>query len=139
VGHESFYSTAAQIIPVLWVVLVFQLRFFGREPKKGYFSLEADEMHRKTGTSLLVIICAVGFLLWVAEGTAIGCLASEEDTAFSRGLIRLALALGTLYVFIMPLQPWLEALLERTPLERVRQKLWKWMKVGEQGEKPPVK
>ena len=136
-GHESFYSTAAQIIPVFWVVLVFQLRFFGREPKKGYLSLEADETHRKTGTSILFVICAVGFSLWIGEGTAIACLASEDDSALSRGVIRLSLTVGGLYVFLMPLQPWFEALLERTPLEPARQRLWRWLKVGEKKEDPP--
>jgi hypothetical protein len=46
-------------------------------------------------------------------------MASEQDSAFSRNLVRAALGFGSLYVFIMPLRPWLEALLERTPLERM--------------------
>ena len=45
--HESFYATTAQVIPVLWVVLVFQMRFFGTQTEeKGASDVEPDEVHR---------------------------------------------------------------------------------------------
>lgn len=127
--HESFYATTAQVIPVLWVVLVFQIRLFGTQAEeKGASDVEPDEVHRSTGTMTLVVIVFIGMLMWLAEALAIAALQSESDSSFSRNVIQLAIVSGGFLVFYIPVFPWFEALVERTPAEKGRH--WVWRKLG---------
>jgi hypothetical protein len=116
----SLYSTGAQVIPVLWIILVIELRVFGGEPKKGWISMEADERHRQAPWLWAVILWAVGFTMWTAEIIAVNVLVDGGPSEFSRQWIRLAIVLGAAWVFMMPIQPWFEAWADRVP----------WMKRG---------
>jgi hypothetical protein len=128
VKHESFYSTAAQVIPVLWIVLVFQLKLFGEKAEReGASSVEAEEVHRSANLPSLLVIVGTGLAFWLAEGLALDALLSEEDSGFSRGWIRVTLTLGLFFVFYIPVFPWFEALIERTPLEPLRQRWFGWL------------
>jgi hypothetical protein len=127
--HESFYATTAQVIPVLWIVLVFQIRFFGTQTEeKGASDVEPNEVHRSTGTMTLVMIVFVGIVMWLAEALAIAALQSESDSSLSRLVIQLAIVSGGFLVFYIPVFPWFEALIERTPAEKGRH--WVWRKLG---------
>lgn len=129
--HESFYATTAQVIPVLWVVLVFQIRLFGPQTEeKGASDVEPSEVHRSTGTVTLVVIVFIGMVMWLAEALAIAALQSESDSSFSRAVIQLAIVSGGFLVFYIPVFPWFEALMERTPAERGRHWVWRKLRVG---------
>lgn len=117
--HESFYATTAQVIPVLWIVLVFQIRLFGPQTEeKGASDVEPSEVHRSTGTMALVVIAFMGIVMWLAEALAIAALQSESDSSFSRTVIQLAIVSGGFLVFYSPVFPWFEALIERTSAEK---------------------
>lgn len=129
--HESFYATTAQVIPVLWIVLVFQIRFFGTQTEeKGASDVEPNEVHRSTGTMTLVMIVFIGIVMWLAEALAISALQSESDSSLSRNVIQLAIASGGFLVFYIPVFPWFEALLERTPAEKGRHWVWRKLRIG---------
>ena len=135
-AHESFYATTAQVIPVLWIVLVFQIRLFGtKAEEKGASDVEPDEVHRSAGTTTLVVIVFTGMVMWLAEALAIAALQSESDSSFSRLVIQLAMVSGGFLVFYIPVFPWFEALVERTPAEKGRQWIWRKLKVGPYSEK----
>jgi hypothetical protein len=129
--HESFYATTAQVIPVLWIVLVFQIRFFGTQTEeKGASDVEPNEVHRSTGTMTLVLIVFIGIVMWLAEALAIAALQSESDSSLSRLVIQLAIVSGGFLVFYIPVFPWFEALVERTPAEKGRHWVWRKLRVG---------
>jgi hypothetical protein len=125
VDHESFYSTTAEVIPVLWIVLVFQLRFFGTKAEEsGVREVGADDRHKSADTLSLVVIVAVGFGLWLSEAFAIAALAEAEDSAFMRLWIKTAITAGGFLVFFVPVFPWFEALMERVPLLKAARRRW---------------
>jgi hypothetical protein len=128
--HEAFYSTAAQVIPVMWIVLVFQLKFFGDKAERdGVARVEPEESHKQTPTWTLIFIVLVGFLLWTAELDALYALLDDADSDFTRQWIILALVGGGSLFFWTPIAPWSEALLERVGwLERRRQRWFRWLK-----------
>ena len=127
--HSAFYSTAAQVIPVMWIVLVFQFRFFGDKVERdGLQSVEPEEMHRQAPTWSLIFIVFVGFLLWSAELDALYALLDGKDSNVTRQWVILALVGGGSLFFWAPIAPWSEALLERIgPLERARQRWFRWL------------
>ena len=93
--HSAFYSTAAQVIPVMWIVLVFQFRFFGDKVERdGLQSVEPEEMHRQAPTWSLIFIVFVGFLLWSAELDALYALLDGKDSNVTRQWVILALVGG---------------------------------------------
>jgi hypothetical protein len=128
VKHQVFYEVAAQVIPVLWIVMVFQVRVFGRKTEEdGASSIESDETHRQVGWVTALVIAITGVSMWVGEGAALNCLLAEEDTGLARGILKVALTLGVFWVFFIPTFPWVETLLERTPLESLRQRWFRWL------------
>lgn len=128
----SLYSTAAQVIPVLWIILVIELRVFGQEPKKGWISMEADERHREAPWLWAVILWAVGFMMWIGEILAINVLVDGDPSEFSRQWIRLAIILGAAWVFMMPIQPWFEAWADRVPwMKRGKDRSYAWFAKGD--------
>ena len=132
--HGAFYSTAAQVIPVIWIVLVFQLQFFGDKPERdGAATVAPEEMHRKAPTRFLFFIIGVAVLLWVAELSCLLSLLEERDDSFGRFLVRLALVAGVSTVFYIPIAPWFEALVERSPAERYRQR---WFRKLDERRRP---
>lgn len=121
--NGAFYSTSAQVIPVIWIVLVFQLRFFGDKPERdGAATVAPEEMHRKAPTLFLFFIIGVAVLLWVAELSCLLSLLEKQDDSLTRFLARIALVTGVSTVFYIPVAPWFEALVERSPVERYRQR-----------------
>jgi len=113
-SREAFYSTAAQVIPVIWIILVFQLKAFGDKiDKHGAGSVTPENSHRRAPVWFLIFLVLQGVLLWMAELAALGALMEISDGAFSRGLVHVALFSGLSTVFYTPVAPWFEALVER--------------------------
>lgn len=112
---STFYAVTAQVIPVLWIILVVEMRLYGRAPKRGWQSMEADDQHRTASWWWALILVLIGFGLWIGELDAISALANGKGSGFSREWIKESITFGALYVFLMPIYPWLDALLERVP------------------------
>ena len=135
--RTAFYSTAAQVIPVLWVILVFQLGLFFPS-EKGYLALEAGEEHHKLPWVLAAAFALMGLLMLAGEQTAIGVLSSDSrPSGFQHDLVLAATWVGTFWVFFLPTQPWVETTFDRTPFGRLKFRLWR--RFGWKGKDPWLK
>lgn len=113
-SREAFYATAAQVIPLLWIVMVFQLKVFGDKVlKHGAASVQPEDQHRRAPTWFLIFIVVQGVLMFLAELDCLYSLVGEEDTAGSRAVIMVALIGAVTMVFYTPVAPWFEALVDR--------------------------
>ena len=80
----------------------------------------------------VVVYCGI-FLF--AELAALHVVRTQEASGWREDLVQLALILGLLNVFFIPTQPYVETLLDRTPLYRA--KVWLWRKTGSLGPDEP--
>jgi hypothetical protein len=134
VVDKTLDSTAAQVLPVLWVILVFQLGFYSPS-KKGYLSLEADERHHRIPAVLAWFFALLGLLMLFGETFSILALTTDKPASgFTEGVVKAALLLGTWQVFFFPTQPWFETALDRTPLGRAKYRAWQ--RAGWKGKDP---
>lgn len=132
--RTALYATAAQVIPVLWIILVFQLGLFFPSGK-GFLSMEADEKHHRLPWVLAAGFALMGLLMMWGELTAISALGGDDEPSnFQHNLVQAAMWVGAFWVFLLPTQPWVETTLDRTPLGRLKFRVWQRM--GWQGDDP---
>jgi hypothetical protein len=74
----GFYEAAAQIIPILLIVIAFEARMFGR---------------RELGTAERVIACAIVGLVGVGEAITLRVLMNETANDFEETMVWSALGL----------------------------------------------
>lgn len=127
-------TTAAQVIPVLWVILVFQLGLFSPS-EKGYLSMEAGEQHHKMPWLIAAALALTGAVMLCAEWTAINQLPkSSAPSGSAKELMRIGMWIGAFWVFALPTQPWVETTLDRSPVGRLKFRVWR--RLGWKGEDP---
>lgn len=144
----EFYATAAQVIPVLLLVLVVEFRLFGGNEASGGWWASARELAPGERISTLTALWVVGYLLlfFFAEMLSLDALRNRSAPEYAEAVVWAALFLGFLMVIFVPVQPYIETLLDRTPAYRL--KVWFWRRTGEldhdapdppkAGEGPPV-
>jgi hypothetical protein len=70
-----------------------------------------------------------------AEWTAINALTKDSaPSERAKDLMQAGMWIGAFWVFALPTQPWIETVLDRTPIGRA--KFWLWRKLGWKGEDP---
>jgi hypothetical protein len=128
VSDEALFSTAAQVIPVLWIVMMLELRLFFPSPK-GLLSGQADKEHQQTPWLTAAALAVTGLLMILGEWRAITTLVQDEvPSEGDRDVVARAMYLGVFWVFVLPWLPWVETTMDRTPLGRF--KFWTWGKLG---------
>jgi hypothetical protein len=117
------------VIPVLWIVLVFQMRVYWPSESGGFLSMEADKRHHKMAWPMALILALTGLLMLFGEWTTIDVLTGHKDpNQETRDLVGTAMFIGAFWVFALPTWPWVETVLDRTPIGRA--KFWLWRKLG---------
>ncbi len=130
-GTVSYYETAAQIIPVIVLAIVVEYRIFGTGRARGDWwasgrALEPSE-RVGAGTSLFVVLFCFMFLS--AEASALDVAFRGNPSAFDAVVVQLATQVGFFTVLFVPMQPYVEDLLDRIgPLRRG--KLWLWRRTA---------
>jgi hypothetical protein len=118
----TFYATAAQVIPVLLLILVFEFRLFGGTHGRGEWWASSREPRpgERVGTlNALVGVLFLG-LLFAAEVMALDAVRTGDASTAAEIVVSAALLLALLVVLLVPTGPFLAILLDRTPLYRLR-------------------
>lgn len=126
----TYFEVAAQLLPVLMLVVVVEFRIFGGTNQRGTWWVSAPTLQpgQRIGTLSALFVVAYCGLFFFAEMTALDVLREGKGTEGQADLVELALYMGVLMVFFVPAQPFIETLLDRTPLYRA--KIWLWRKTG---------
>jgi hypothetical protein len=159
VNYETFYSTTATVLPVLFLALTVQntevvraiggltartyVDFSDKEFPDGSSFLEAydTEFNRASRRSYAAIYAVLGAMLLgvVAEAVAIWALATESDNAAFRwflGVVTVGLALGLMAtLFVRIRRENLRVLKEH--LDKTRQQAPLAVEIPEVQEQPP--
>jgi hypothetical protein len=131
-GTVGYYQVAEQVIPVIVLAIVVEYRIFGVGRERGDWwasgrTLEPSERVSVLGSLFVVLICLM-FLFGefsAVQVTHDGGKASSWDDF----IVGMALQLGFLLLIFVPMQPYVEDLLDRIPGLR-RFKLWLWRRTG---------
>jgi hypothetical protein len=127
-SDDALFATAAQVIPVLWIVMMLELRLFFPS-REGLLSMAADREHEKTPWLIAAALAVTGLLMILGEWRAITTLTQDEiPSDGDRDAVSRAMYAGVLWVFVLPWWPWVETTVDRTPIGRF--KFWTWAKLG---------
>lgn len=125
----AYFSTAAQVLPVLFILLAVEFRVFGGGARGTWWAsageLKPGEKLPLLG-SLFVVAACFGFAM--AEITALSAVLSGKPTQLQEDFVEATTTLLVVMVVFVPAQPHVEALLDRTPLYRF--KVWWWRRTG---------
>jgi hypothetical protein len=132
VDSTGFYTVAAQVIPVLVLILVVEYRLFGGgrqgEPEAWWASGREPGPGERVRTPNALFAALFLILLFVAELLALDAVRTGAGSAAAEWVVSSALLLGLLMVLLVPAEPFLAILLDRTPLYRVR--VWAGRRLG---------
>jgi hypothetical protein len=137
----DFYATAAQVLPVIVLVLVVEFRLFGGTERPGGWWASAHDLKPgervSSWTALFVVVWLNLFFL--AEILSLGALHRGSASGFTKWVVWTALVLGFQQIIFVPTQPYVETLLDRSPAYRL--KVWVWRRTGTlaRGEPDPPK
>lgn len=101
-SHSSFYEVIAQIIPVLFLALVVQLRFYEWQPHHA----ELARWERLTVMLLPVVFIST-------EAAALYALLSKVDSSVLRAFCVFGLGVSAALVISMPIRQWYGSAIER--------------------------
>lgn len=118
----EFFAVAAQVIPVLVLILVVEYRLFGGSGRRGEWWASAREPGpgERVGTPNALFAAFFLLLLFAAEVLALDAVRGGGGSTAAEWIVSTALLLGLLMVLLVPAEPFLEILLDRTPFYRVR-------------------
>jgi hypothetical protein len=130
VDSSAFFATAAQVIPVLILILVVEYRLFGGTGGRGEWWASAREPGPGERVHTLNAFVAALFLglLFAAEVIALNALRTGGASALAEAIVAAALLFGLLIVLVVPALPFLAILLDRTPAYRLR--VWTMRRAG---------
>jgi hypothetical protein len=127
-SYEAFFATGAQVIPILWVILVFEMKLYFPS-SRGYLSMEAGEEHARIPWVIAAALVLTAALMFFGELRAIATLMGDDAPSDGdRDLVGAAISAGAFWTFILPAWPWVETTVDRTPIGRA--KFWLWRKLG---------
>jgi hypothetical protein len=114
VPSQGYFEVAAQVLPVLLLVLLVEYRVFGtpwREPAQPDDPLEVPLVE-----ALLAVFS--GALFVAAESSALGVLEERRASDWDRDVVSAALTFYLAMTVVVPFHPYFEALFERIPVAR---------------------
>lgn len=113
----AFYATAAQVIPVLFLTIVFEQRIWHGKRPATYFGVDTDAVFGRFGqlVGLLTVLLVVH--LFAGEAVALAALAGDGSSAECY-IVAGALAIGGSVVVSPPLILGLQPLFEGWAVEK---------------------
>ena len=128
----AYYATAAQVLPVLALIVIFELRVFGdwgEYWQRGGNPEDAREI--PVSSALIALFYAASFL--VGEMGALSAVYDGKPSSWDKLFVPTAIYLYLVIMFIIPMQMHAEALFERTPLRHSR--LWVARRIASRRER----
>jgi hypothetical protein len=114
VPSPGYFEVAAQVLPVLLLVLLVEYRVFGTPSSDGERSRDSLEI------PLIEAVVAVfyGALFLAAEVSALSVLEERRASDWDRDVVSAALTFYLAMTVVVPFHPYFEALFERIPVAR---------------------
>ena len=126
--EAQYYSTMAQVLPVLFILVVAEFRVFGGARGQWWASAKPVQLGQTASAVGSVVVVAFCFTFLMAEVGAFNAVKTGKASGFTEVMVDLALTIGLFLAVLVPSQPHFEALLDRTPLYRA--KVWLWRRTG---------
>jgi hypothetical protein len=123
----AYYATAAQILPVLALLVLVEVRAFG--DWAGWWSRGGtpDEV-REIPLLSAVVSLFYGALFLFGEIGALTAIEDGRPSGFDETIVPMAVNLYLILAVIYPMQMHVSALFERVPpLRRSRLRFWAWL------------
>lgn len=114
----AYYALVAQVLPVLALVLLFEVRMLG-DWREWWKHGDPD----KADISVLAACVGVFYplLFMFAETAALSAVEAGKPSTYAQVIVHFAMTLYLFMVIFFPTQPYAEALLDRVPpLRRMR-------------------
>ena len=126
----AYFSTAAQVLPVLFILIVVEFRILGGSSGGGRWWASARQLPagRKLSVTDSLVVVVICFSFVMAEVTSFATIRSGKPTDLQYDFVEAMTVVLLLMVIFVPAQPHVEALLDRTPAYRL--KVWMWRRTG---------